>query len=80
LKSDEQAATQASFLIIGTLDDQNVPPWNTILYYKKLTRAFHEKGKKNAFMHVLPEGGHNMTGKKLQVSSLEIAFLFTDHD
>jgi hypothetical protein len=29
--------TQTSFLVIGTLDDQNVPPSNTILYYEKLT-------------------------------------------
>jgi oligopeptidase B len=79
LKSDVQADTNTSFLLIGTLDDRNVPLWNTTLYYKKLSRSFQAKGKKNAFMHVLPEGGHDLVGMRPQVSSLETAFLLTNH-
>jgi protease II len=88
LKPELQTSTQ--FLLIGTLDDPNVPAHrNAILYFKKLVR---NTGKKNGggnvdnnteknnyqrvFLEVQSEGGHNFSSKnRIEVIALEDAFI-----
>jgi protease II len=76
-KSRKYAHTK--LLIIGALDDPNVPYWNATVYFKKLTSAQNTSQNRNAFLELQTEGGHNISGpNRLHVWSLENAFLLTD--
>jgi len=77
LKPNLQSSTK--FLVIGTLDDPNVPYWNSTIYFKKLTtmRRNDIDGKVNqdkdngnrteiyqrAFLELQKEGGHNFSSE-----------------
>jgi protease II len=88
LKPELQTSTR--FLLIGTLDDPNVPAHrNAILYFKKLVRNIgKESGGSNneitmennnhqrVFLEVQSEGGHNFSSKnRIEVIALEDAFI-----
>ena len=88
LKPELQTSTR--FLLIGTLDDPNVPAHrNAILYFKKLVRNIGKESgggsndtttKNNnyqrVFLEVQSEGGHNFSSKnRIEVIALEDAFI-----
>jgi protease II len=83
--------TSTRFLLIGTLDDPNVPAHrNAILYFKKLVRNIGKKNRgggsidnirennnyQRVFLEVQSEGGHNFSSKnRIEVIALEDAFI-----
>ncbi|OEU21726.1 hypothetical protein FRACYDRAFT_215835 [Fragilariopsis cylindrus CCMP1102] len=88
LKPELQTSTR--FLLIGTLDDPNVPAHrNAILYFKKLVRNIGKESgggsndtttKNNnyqrVYLEVQSEGGHNFSSKnRIEVIALEDAFI-----
>jgi len=63
-------------LLIGTLDDENVPWWNPVIFAKKIREGSTTSDKKdNVLLHVGPRGGHHLGPKRLEVAALEVSFL-----
>lgn len=70
-------------LIISTLDDENVPFHHGVCYAEKVRKAMkHVTDTKNGtadnghmLLHIEHEGGHNLHGKTLDVSTMENCFL-----
>jgi oligopeptidase B len=60
-------------LLIGTLDDENVPWWNPTIFAKKVRDGMSDKD--NVLLHIEERGGHHLGPKRLEVSALEVAFL-----
>lgn len=56
-----------STLVIGTLDDVNVPFWHALTYHAKLSRR--------RLLYMLPQGGHHMHGTSLEVAALTNSFI-----
>lgn len=78
LRPEEQRETD--FLLVGTLDDVNVPYWNAALYFHKLTNGARncesESRSKRALLYMQSEGGHHVTASdRITIQSLENAFL-----
>lgn len=59
-------------LIIGTVDDENVPFWNAVIYAKTLRECIHDKDR--VHLH-LETGGHHLMERRIHVSALEMAFI-----
>ncbi|KAG7349682.1 oligopeptidase B [Nitzschia inconspicua] len=80
LHPGSQTLAKTKVLVIGTLDDPNVPYWNTTVYFKKLKKAYGcSQQNSKAFLHLEKQGGHNISGtNRLHVWSLENAFLLDD--
>ncbi len=55
--------TSTRFLLIGTLDDPNVPYWNASLYFRKLLGGFKSEG--NSAKYINPTNDSEM-GQELQ--------------
>ena len=80
--------TMTQFLLIGTLDDPNVPYWNAALYFRKLLDGFDStsdiaKGRQpkndRVFLELQTEGGHHFSGtNRIEVLALENAFILND--
>jgi protease II len=63
-------------LLIGTLDDDNVPFWNPTIFAKKVRdQMTKNKDKDKIFLHIEEQGGHHLGQHRLQVSSMELAFI-----
>ncbi|KAL3937613.1 MAG: hypothetical protein SGBAC_007322 [Bacillariaceae sp.] len=60
-------------LVIGTMDDENVPFWNAVIYAKKLRECIHDKDR--VHLHLESSGGHHLGERRVHVSALEMAFL-----
>jgi len=79
LQPDLQANAGTEFLLICSLDDSNVPYWNSTIYYKKLVSGVfstESNPKKRIFLDIQTEGGHSIVGpNRIHVSSIENAFL-----
>jgi oligopeptidase B len=60
-------------LLIGTLDDENVPFWNATIFAKKLRDCTDDKDK--VFLHIEDGGKHHLGGRRLHVAALELAFI-----
>jgi oligopeptidase B len=60
-------------LLIGTLDDENVPWWKPTIFAKKVRDGMSDKD--NVLLHIEERGGHHLGPKRLEVSALEVAFL-----
>ena len=62
-------------LLIGTLDDENVPWWNGTIFAKKVRDGMSHKDK--VLLHIETQGGHHLGPKRLEVAALEVAFLLS---
>ena len=60
-------------LLIGTLDDENVPWWNGTIFAKKVRDGMSRKD--NVLLHIEEKGGHHLGPKRLEIAALEVAFL-----
>ncbi|CAJ1945263.1 unnamed protein product [Cylindrotheca closterium] len=60
-------------LVIGTIDDENVPFWNAVIYAKKLRECIQDKDK--VHLHLESVGGHHLGERRIHVSALEMAFI-----
>jgi oligopeptidase B len=65
-------------LVIGTVDDENVPYWNAAIFAKKLRDFVDDKDK--VFLHIEDGGKHQLGSRRLQVAALELAFILQDHN
>jgi len=54
-------------LIVGTLDDTNVPFWHALTYHAKLGGPH--------LVYMVPQGGHHMHGSSLDVAALTNTFI-----
>jgi oligopeptidase B len=77
LDPDAHYKTKSKFLVVGTLDDTNVPYWNATLYSQKLANNLNRVDEeKRVFLDLQTEGGHNISGpNRIAVWALENAFL-----
>ena len=76
-----------STLVVGTLDDVNVPYWHASTYTMKRKQMLIQM-REDAFddqlhlgetlLKIEESGGHNLHGCRLNVSSLECAFLISE--
>ena len=73
-----------TILLIGAIDDNNVPFWNPALFASKARGAigFHMEGNgamhdvdANVLLHIEESGGHHFHDKWSEISSIEISFL-----
>ena len=74
-------------LVIGTLDDHHVPCWNSTSFSMKthnslvvqkkakVTKSSENCDTKRVLLHIEESGGHQLHGTRLEVSSLEAAFI-----
>jgi protease II len=60
-------------LLVGTLDDENVPFWNAVIFAKKLRDCIQDKDR--VHLHLEARGGHHLGSRRLHVSALELAFI-----
>jgi protease II len=78
LDPEKQVVSKTKILVIGTLDDPNVPYWNATVYFQKLISSL-EVDQKKAFLDLQTVGGHNISGQnRILVWSLESAFLLDE--
>ena len=77
-------------LLIGALDDNHVPPWNSLSFAMKARelvqdkpiiqdnqsyRNRNESSRNNILLHMEELGGHNLHANWLDIASLEVSFL-----
>lgn len=60
-------------LLIGTLDDDNVPFWNATILGKKLRDCTEDKD--NVLLHIEDSGGHHLGSRRPNIAALELAFI-----
>jgi oligopeptidase B len=63
------------FLLVGTLDDREVPVWNPVVYGKKMRET--TGGKADILLYVERKGGHQLLGTRLHIAALEVAFIIS---
>lgn len=62
------------FLLIGTVDDENVPYYNALIFARKLRDSGVDKNRVQ--LHVEDGGGHNLGGgHRIPVAALEVSFI-----
>jgi oligopeptidase B len=66
LRTDQ---TYPHMLIVGTLDDPNVPYWHALSFHAKLADPDRH------LVYMVPQGGHHMYGSSLDVAALTNAFI-----
>ena len=68
-----------SMLIVGTKNDENVPYYHAVTFGMKVRHLREEQGSPlntaPILLHIEQEGGHNLYGRRLQVSAIETSFL-----
>lgn len=62
-------------LLIGTLDDDNVPFWHSVTFQRKYNKLNVPGRGEGALNYTVKTGGHNLHGRRLDVASLESAFI-----
>lgn len=67
-------------LLIGTLDDDNVPFWNPTIFAKKVRDRLSNKEKDHILLHIEEQGGHHLSQQRIQISSMELAFMLHDSE
>jgi protease II len=86
LIAEDQKQSNTKFFIIGTLDDANVPYWNSAIYFSKLlcnkqqSMALYDDdddiNRNRPLLYMNAEGGHNLNGRRLiEIYSYILAFL-----
>jgi protease II len=63
------------FLLVGTLDDREVPVWNPVVYGKKMRET--TGGKADILLYVEGKGGHQLLGTRSHIAALEVAFIIS---
>jgi oligopeptidase B len=63
------------FLLIGTLDDKEVPVWNPVIYGKKIRQK--TGGKADVLLYIEGQGGHQLIGTRSHVAALEGTFIIS---
>ena len=62
------------FLLIGTVDDENVPYYNAVIFARKLRSSGVDKDRVQ--LHVEDGGGHTLGGgHRIPVAALEVSFI-----
>jgi oligopeptidase B len=62
------------FILIGTVDDENVPYYNAVIFASKLRSSGVDKDRVQ--LHVEDGGGHNLGGgHRIPVAALEVSFI-----
>lgn len=62
------------FLLVGTVDDENVPYYNAVIFARKLRDCGVDKDRVQ--LHVEDGGGHNLaSGHRIPVAALEVSFI-----
>ena len=70
-------ASYPKFLLVGTVDDDNVPYWNAVIFGKKLRASGMAEDR--VLLHLEESGGHWLTGdSRLRVAALELAFIIAN--
>ena len=67
-------------LLIGALDDENVPFWNPTIFVQKVRERMTKQGRSKICLHIEEKGGHHLGRQRLQISSMELAFILDDAD
>ena len=76
-------------LLVGAMDDSNVPYWHPLTFCLKVRQAIEERNmdkdgnqeeggsdrRKRVLLHIEASGGHQLHGTKLDVASMEAAFM-----
>lgn len=73
-QGDGNIGKAPKFLVIGTLDDDRVPFWNTVIYAKK-KRGNCDQNTSGVFLHVESAGGHHLGGNRIKIAAMEATFL-----
>jgi oligopeptidase B len=76
-------------LLVGTIDDANVPYWHPLTFCLKVRKAFEalapteadnrEITDRRALLHIEESGGHQLHGTKVDVTAMEAAFIVGCH-
>ena len=64
-------------LVIGTMDDENVPFWNAVIFAKKL-RDYVEgpENKDNVFLYIEEKGGHHFAShRRLPIAAMSLTLI-----
>lgn len=77
-------------LLVGTIDDENVPFWHPLTFCLKIRKAVEHYGtiapkdadctEQRVLVHIEPSGGHQMHGTKLDITATEAAFIVQCQD
>ena len=67
-------------LLVGTMDDANVPFWHPLTFSIKIRKALRQyMGVDDCFrrvlLHIEPSGGHHLHGTKLDLAAMEATFI-----
>ena len=71
----QQSSVSPRVLVIGTLDDLNVPFSHAVTYQRKYQRFHNQSGNEKALLFTVPSGGHHLFGARLDVACIEAAFI-----
>jgi len=76
VKNAAYRANLPRVLLIGALDDAQVPFWNSVIFGKKLRGEAEESS--TVSIYVEAEGGHHLGDNRMRVAALEAAFILGD--
>ena len=64
-------------LVIGTMDDENVPFWNAVIFAKKLRDYVEGPGSKdNVCLYIEDKGGHHFaSNRRLPIAAMSMTFI-----
>jgi protease II len=71
----DDSCSLPGFLLVGTLDDREVPVWNPLVYGKKMREM--TGGKADILIYVEGKGGHQLLGTRSHIATLEVAFIIS---
>jgi oligopeptidase B len=63
------------FLLIGTMDDKEVPVWNPVVFGKKAREQARGRPDTDVLLYIVGQGGHRLVGARSHVAALEVAFI-----
>jgi oligopeptidase B len=69
-------------LLVGTMDDANVPFWHPLTFCFKIRKALSQYTgadlngcSRQVLLHIEPSGGHHLHGTQLDVAAMEASFI-----
>jgi oligopeptidase B len=69
-------------LLVGTMDDANVPFWHPLTFSVKIRKALRQYTgvdvngcSRQVLLHIEPSGGHHLHGTQLDVAAMEASFI-----
>lgn len=57
-------------LLIGTLDDENVPFWHPVSFAIKVRHNMTNREESPPLLHIETQGGHHLHGRRIHVGAL----------